>query len=392
MVAGEASGDALGGPLAEVLRMRCPELRIGGVGGPAMRAAGVNVWGDAGEIEAVGVLEAARRLSALRRIERRILQAVQSGRFRVAVLIDYPGFNLYMAGKLHARGVRTVQFVAPQLWGWGQWRARRIARCIDKLLVIFPFEVEYFRSLGIPAIFVGHPLLESIQPASDPSEQQRAARERLGVAGEGPVIGLLPGSRESELAALLPPMLEAMRILQSSRPETQFLLPVAETLPWGPTAGQAMKAGAVPVRGARDVLRAADAALIASGTATLEAALLGTPSVIAYRFNPLTFAIALWMSSLPPERYFLGLVNILAAEEIFPELLQQEVNGQNLSLEVRRLMDDEKRRTYVKRRLKDIRRSLEDGSAEETRGGKLPEKERSCFDRAAREILDLTFG
>ncbi len=360
-----------------------------------MRAAGVDVWGDAGEIAAVGVLEVTRLLPALRRMERRILQAVRSGGVRVAVLIDYPGFNLYMAGKLHARGVRTVQFVAPQLWGWGQWRAWRIARCIDKLLVIFPFEVEYFRSLGIPAVFVGHPLLESIQPDSDdsdPRERRRAARERLGVVGEGPVIGLLPGSRESELAALLPPMLEAMRILQSSRPETQFLLPVAETLPWEPIAGQAMEAGAVPVRGARDVLRAADAALIASGTATLEAALLGTPSVIAYRFNPLTFAIALWMSSLPPERYFLGLVNILAAEEIFPELLQQEVNGQNLSLEARRLTDDEKRRAYVKRRLKDIRRSLEDDSAEETRGGRLPGKERSCFDRAAREILDLAFG
>lgn len=394
MIAGEASGDALGGPLAEALRRHNPEINIGGVGGPAMRAAGVEIWVDADEIEVIGILEVARRLPILRRVEQQILQVAKSGGFRVAVLIDYPGFNLYLAGKLHALGIRTIQFVAPQLWGWGRWRARRIARFIDKLLVIFPFEVEYFKSLGIPAVFVGHPLLESLRIDSDvtnPSERQQTARKQMGVTEKGPVIGLLPGSRDKEVSTLLSPMLDAVRILQSSRPEIQFLLPIAETLPWAPIASRAIEAGIMPVRGAQNVLKAADMAIIASGTATLEAALVGTPSVLTYRFHPLTFAIAQWMSNLPYDRYYLGLVNILAAEEIFPELLQQEVNGPNLSMELRRLMDNAERRAYVKQRLEDVRQSLEKGSAEQMHGRVPSGRKVNCFDRAAREILGLTF-
>ena len=394
MIAGEASGDALGGPLAEALRRHNPEINIGGVGGPAMRAAGVEIWVDADEIEVIGVLEVARRLPVLRRVEQRILKIAKSGGFRVAVLIDYPGFNLYLAGKLHALGIRTVQFVAPQLWGWGRWRARRIARSIDKLLVIFPFEVEYFRSLGIPAVFVGHPLLESLRIDSDvkePSEQRQTARKKMGVTEKGPVIGLLPGSRDREVATLLSPMLDTVRILKSSRPEIQFLLPIAETLPWDPIASRAIEAGVTPVRGAQNVLKATDMAIIASGTATLEAALVGTPSVLTYRFHPLTFTIAQWMSNLPHDRYYLGLVNILAAEEIFPEVLQQEVNGSNLSMEMRRLMDNEQRCAYVKRRLEDVRHSLEKDSAEQTHESLSSESKANCFDRAAREILGLAF-
>ncbi|MDP6618157.1 MAG: hypothetical protein QGG90_01805, partial [Nitrospinota bacterium] len=168
IVAGEASGDALGGRLAAALRARLPDLRLSGVGGPDMRAAGVETWSGVEDLEVVGIVEVARRLPALFRIEARILREVRTRNIRAAILIDYPGFNLRLAGRLHARGVKTVQFVAPQLWAWGRWRAGRMARSLDRLLVILPFEPEFFGRLGIRAEFVGNPIADALAAAFAP--------------------------------------------------------------------------------------------------------------------------------------------------------------------------------------------------------------------------------
>lgn len=371
MVAGEASGDALGARLAEALQRRRPGLKLSGVGGPAMRSAGVDTWFDVSDLEVVGIIEVAARLPSLRRVRARVLREAERGRFAAAVLVDYPGFNLCLARGLRARGIKVAQFVAPQIWAWGRWRARWMARSIDRLLVILPFEVEFFRSLGIDAAFVGNPLIDSLK--AGPPE---AARQRLGLAREagGPVVAVLPGSREGEVARLLPPMLEAVRILRGFQPGARFLSPVAETLPWEEIAARLAEAGVQPVRGSADALQASDAAMVASGTAVLEAALLGTPAVLVYRFHPLTYPLVRWMSDLPRESYYLGLVNIVAGEGLFPELVQDQLTPGNLALEVRRLLEDEKRRAYVKRRLEDVRRSL---------------GEKGCFDRAAEAVLDL---
>ena len=375
IVAGEASGDALGGPLAEALRRRLPSLRLSGVGGPAMRAAGVETWFDVADLEVVGIAEAAKRLPLLRRVKARILREADARRIGAAILIDYPGFNLHLAASLRTRGVKVTQFVAPQLWAWGRWRARRMARSLDNLLVILPFEPEFFQKWGIRSIFVGHPLIEALK--NEPGE---GAEERLGMepGGGRPVIGVLPGSREREISLILPRMLEAVQILRAARPQARFLLPVAETLPWDEIASRAERAGVRAVRGARDVLRVSDAAMVASGTAILEAGLLGTPSVLAYAVHPLTFIIGRWLIGPapdgPPLGNYFGLVNILAVEDLFPELIQDQLTPENLALEVRRILEDEKRTAYVKRRLQDVRHWL---------------GEAGCFDRAAEAILEM---
>jgi lipid-A-disaccharide synthase len=335
----------------------------------------VDTWFDVSDLEAVGVVEAAGRLPMLRRVKSRILREVKAGRFNTALLIDYPGFNLHLAGSLHARGVKVIQFVAPQLWAWGRWRARWMAHSVDKLLVILPFEVEFFRGLGVEAVFVGNPLVDMLENESRGREPVLGAREKFGIRRDegGPVIGLLPGSRTSEIASLLPAILEAAEILRPAYPDAQFLLPVAENLPWDKIAARAEESGVRPVQGARDVLRVSEAALVASGTATLEAGLLGTPGVIAYRLHPMTAPLARLMWNLPPERYYIGLVNILAGEALFPELLQDHMTSDNLAIELRRILEDKNRISYVKQRLAEVQRSL---------GGP------GCFDRAAEVILE----
>jgi lipid-A-disaccharide synthase len=328
-----------------------------------MRQAGVETWWDVASLEAVGVTEALPRLPELCRVRQKILGEVRRRSPSAAILIDYPGFNLHLAKHLCRLGLRVYYFIAPQLWAWGPWRARKLARRVDLLLVIFPFEVDFFRALGIEALFVGHPLVD--RPPDPPPEEIRA---RLGLRDSGPVIALLPGSRRREVSVLLPIMAKAARILWEFWPGAQFLLPVAEVLE--PEWVQGFLGG-LPVRLARgtsQVLTVSDAAITASGTATLEAGLLGVPMVIVYKVN--------WLSA-PVMRFFIncpsiGLVNLVAGERVVPELLQEEVTPANIVREVRRAVEDRNHRAWVKARLMKVRERLGEPGA---------------FERAARAIL-----
>ena len=363
MVAGEASGDAHGGRLAEALRALHPDLRLSGVGGPRMRQAGVETWWDVASLEAIGLTEALCRVPELLRVRKRILGEVGGRGPVAAILIDYPGFNLHLAKHLRRLGLPVYYFIAPQLWAWGPWRARKLARRVNLLLVILPFEVDFFRSRGIDALFVGHPLVD--RPADPPAEE---IRSRLGLRESGPVIALLPGSRRREVSVLLPTMAKAARTLSEFWPGAQFLLPVADVLE--PEWVQGFLGG-LPVRltrGAWEVLAVSDAAITASGTATLEAGLLGVPMVILYKVH--------WASG-PIMRFFIncpsiGLINLLAGERLVPELLQEEVTSANIIREARRAVEDRNYRARVKARLREVR-------------GRLGEP--GVFERAARAIL-----
>jgi lipid-A-disaccharide synthase len=327
-----------------------------------MRQAGVETWWDVSALEAIGA-EAFRRLPELRRVKRKILREVKGRRPAAAVLIDYPGFNLHLAKHLNRLGVPIYYFIAPQLWAWGAWRARRLAQCVNLLLVILPFEEGYFRSRGIDTLFVGHPLMD--RPAH-PSAQE--SRSRLGLKESGPVIALLPGSRRREVSVLLPTMVKAAQTLMESWPGAQFLLPVADVLKPEWVHGFV---GGFPVRltrGTSEVLAASDVAITASGTATLEAGLQGVPMVIVYKIHSASYPLMRFLVKCPS----IGLINLLAGERLVPELMQGEVTPVRIVKEVRRAVEDQDYRARVKARMKEIRENLGEPGA---------------FERTARAIL-----
>jgi lipid-A-disaccharide synthase len=282
LVAGEASGDLHGANLACALRTREPTLRIVGVGGRQMRAAGVELLFDIRNLAVVGAVEAVRSLRTLWTVYRTLLTEVEHTPVDAAVLIDFPGFNLKLARALARRGIPVLYYIAPQVWAWHPGRLKQIRRWVRQLFVILPFETALYREAGVEAVFVGHPLLDQVPLSGAKAD----ACGRCGLDPAVPVVGLLPGSRRSEVHYLLRPMLKAAARLYAQTTAVQFILPLAETLQPADVLGAIETAG-VPVRLVQrqtyEAMQAADVILVASGTATLEAALIGTPMVIVYR-------------------------------------------------------------------------------------------------------------
>jgi lipid-A-disaccharide synthase len=322
--AGEPSGDRYAGLLAAALRAMLPEAELEGMGGPSLRAAGVDVLVPADRLEVVGLTEGASRaaahLAALRRVRRRL----RARRYDLAVLVDYPGFHLRVARAARAVGTPVLYYLPPQLWAWGAWRAAALRQVARRLAVALPFEEAYFRSRGMDARFVGHPLLDCAPPP------RGAARERLGMPLDRPALALFPGSRRAERRALWPTLREAARLLHADHPELALLL--AE----GP-GGEHEEAESLPLtRGPAPVVAAAaDAGLCKSGSTTLEAALADLPHVVAYRMHPLTFAAASRLVRVP----HVGLVNLILGRRVVPELLQRAAQPRALADAVRPLLD-----------------------------------------------------
>jgi lipid-A-disaccharide synthase len=334
VVAGEASGDLHGGFLVQELQRQLPGVDVAAVGGDHLRACGIDILADVRLLSAVGLVEIVSSLRRHHRVMELLKQQMDQQRPDVVVLVDYPGFNLFVAKEAKQRGIPVFFYIAPQVWAWGKGRAKKMERLIERLAVIFPFEEAIFNAHGRNfARYVGHPLVDELH-VSGTREQ---IRERHGLSLDQPLLVLMPGSRRSEVKLLLPSMLQAAQQLKSDGWQVVLLkAPTIDRSYLEEVMGGRPLTVALVDGDAYNLLHAADAGVIASGTATLEAALLGCPHVILYRFSSLTYLIA----RLVIGRRIIGLPNVILGRSLFPELIQRDVTAANIVRSVRRIVAD----------------------------------------------------
>jgi lipid-A-disaccharide synthase len=336
--AGEASGDLHGSTLCRALRELCPGVRLAGMGGPRMAAEGLELLADPTGQAVVGATEAIGRLPALYRAYRALARRLRREPPLALVLIDFPEFNLRLARVAHRAGVPVVYFIPPQVWAWRPGRVRGVARLASRVLSVFPFERELYERAGVSVDFVGHPLLD-VLPLDLGREE---ARRRLELEPETRVVGLLPGSRREEVARLLAPMLDAARRLAQAGGR-RFVLGLAPSVSRAgveTAVADVCGKGGPPIEivtgQTHELMAGADVLLVASGTATLEAALLGTPMVVCYRVSLLTEVVGRLLVRIP----WISLPNIVCGRPVVPEILQREVTGERLAVEAERLLGD----------------------------------------------------
>ncbi|HEX6928008.1 MAG TPA: lipid-A-disaccharide synthase [Gammaproteobacteria bacterium] len=339
IVAGEASGDILAAGLLRELRERHPDMHAEGIAGPEMIAAGCRALWPLEKLSVMGLVEVLAHLPELLRLRRDAVAHFSSSRPDVFIGVDSPDFNLGMESRLKRRGIRTVQYVSPSIWAWRQGRAAKIGRGTDLVLCLFPFEPEIYARHGTRAVFVGHPLADTIPEFVDPI----AARMELGLPAEGKLLALLPGSRMSEAGRLADAFFDTVRWLRERDPELRAVIPAAtpriRAFLEGKLAAFGDGTGVTIVDGrSRDIMAAADVVLLASGTAALEALLLKRPMVVSYRLNALTYFLVrlLRLLKLP----YVSLPNVLAGERIVPECLQGDARADVLGPEVLMLLRD----------------------------------------------------
>lgn len=350
---GEASGDFYAGALADEIRRLEPETELFGFGGDHLRAAGAHLVGDYRRFSVTGLAEAIRVLPRSWRMLRRLVAAAETRRPDVFVAIDFPDFNFRLARRLHRLGIPVVYYVSPQLWAWRASRIRTIEGTASKVLVIFPFEAAIYERAHVPVEFVGHPLVDRIQPA----ESREAFLAGVGLVPDAPTVAILPGSRPNELGANLPTLNAAARLVAARVPGVQFVVARAPNLdaelftPVGRTDGPPI---AVIEGRADDVIAASDLVLTASGTATVQTALHGRPMVIVYRVSPLTYTLG--KPFLKVDTY--GMVNLVAGRRIVPELIQADFTAASVAEEAVSLLTDGARRAAMMAALGDVRARL----------------------------------
>ena len=348
---GEPSGDLYGGELVNRLRPLVPGLEVFGLGGDRLQDEGAHLVAHVRDLAVVGLLEVVTHLRKLRRIFGRVLREVDQKRPDLAVLVDYPDFNLRLARALQKRGVRVVYYVSPQLWAWRGGRIRTVRDTVARMLVIFPFEEALYRKAGVPVSFVGHPLLDSVRPEPDTG----AFLAGLGLDPDRPVVAVLPGSRPQEVLHNLPPLVGGIDLIGKARPDVQFLLAEAPSLP---PALFVTALGNRPVRvvsgRTHGIVGAATVALVASGTATVETALLGTPMVVVYRVAPLTYLLGRPFVRVSQ----FAMVNLIAEKAVAPELIQGDFTAERVAQEALALLGDPERRRRMQDDLGLVRRRL----------------------------------
>jgi lipid-A-disaccharide synthase len=364
IITGEDSGDLYGGNLAREIKKLSPDIKISGVGGKHMRSAGVDIFCDVSDISVVGFWEVIEKLGLIRRLYSQIVEKLDKGNIKGVVLIDYPGFNLKIAAAAKKRGIPVFYYISPQVWAWKKGRVKTIKRCVDKMMVILPFEKEFYQREGVDVEFVGHPLLEVIPSFLNKSEICRD----LGIDSNQLIIGILPGSRKKEIDYMLPTILEASKYIKEKYTSAQFLLPVAESIQENylkrqiPSEYSYIKS----VWGKNfDVMKASDLLITKSGTSTLEAAIIGTPMIIVYK----TSAFSIYLAKFLVHVRFAGLPNLLAGKEIVPELLQSKANAKDIAEKAIYYLENRDELYKMREELKTVKSLLgEAGASKKTAG------------------------
>mgnify|MGYP001577454883 FL=1 len=352
IVTGEASGDLHGAHLAKAIMALDPTAQLVGIGGAGMRAAGVTLVPGVPKLDVMGLIGPSAIPALVQRV-RAIRKVLKAEAWDLVVLIDNPGLNFHFARVAKAAGRRVLYYIAPQVWAWRPGRMKWIQRRVDHVVVILPFEPELYRRAGVRCTFVGHPLLDSVAPHYD----RAGLRKEFGFDESTRVVGLLPGSRRSEVETLLPVLLKAAAQLALAEPGTQFILAQASSIEDNQIQ-PLLQNSPVSVRVAHDraseVMALSDVLFVASGTATLQAAVVGTPMVLLYKTSPLTYRLARWLAKVK----WIGLVNLVAGRSIVPELIQDEATEERLCQEVLHLLRDRSAYNDMKEELRQVRQSL----------------------------------
>ena len=359
IVAGEASGDIYGARLVLALKELAPDITFFGLGGPAMENAGVRVIHQVSDLSVVGLTEIIPRIRHISRVLSDLKKSLKGNPPDLLILIDYPGFNLNLAKKAHSLGIPVFYYIPPQVWAWRERRVKKIGRRVDRVAVILPFEREFYQKHGLEADYVGHPLLDLSLPSKDKNE----IRKDLGISYEhDPIVALLPGSRAEEIIRLMPAMTDAAEIISRSYPRLCCILPLASTVREDvvkPYLENVMVDIRIGRSDTKELLKIADLALIASGTATLEAAIMETPMVIAYKVSPLTYIFGRFLVKVS----YIGLVNLVAGKAIIPELIQGNATGSRLAEEGLGILENGGMRKEMRKELQLVKEQLGRGGA-----------------------------
>lgn len=355
VIAGEISGDMHAAPVIRRLQKEMPECRCWGVGGDALRAAGMEILYDAKDMAVLGLTEVLKRYGFFRRVFRHLVQELEKRQPDAVLLVDYPGFNLRFARVAKRHGVKVIYYICPQVWAWHRSRIHRMARIVDRLLVIFPFEVDVFKHTALKVDFVGHPLVAAAQAALAEPEISLPWPDSADNR-----IAILPGSRKQEVERILPAMLDAAHHLAKQRPSCGFIIAtpsaqvasyVDEVLSHHPHRNIV---SAVVVDKTRHVLRQARAAMVASGTATLETALLGCPMIVVYKTAALTYFVGKRLIRVP----YLGMVNLVAQRALCPEFLQGQAQPDKMAAALLPLLEDSPERSAMLAGLQEVAQEL----------------------------------
>lgn len=364
---GEASGDLHGASVAKALKDICPDIRLFGMGGQAMRTAGVDIIYDIADLGVIGFVEVIKNLPRLFELRDNLAELMEREQPDALVIIDYPDFNMRLAKIAKKKGIPVVSYISPTVWAWRKGRAKTVAETVQKVAAIFPFEAEVYAEAGANVTFVGHPLLDIVKTKMSKAE----AYQHFGVIPEKPLVLLLPGSRQQEIMNLLPVMLEAAEKIVLQVPDCQFFLPIASTISREMIQTILNKYSisvTLTENNTYDLMSISDAAIAASGTVTLEASLLKLPTVIIYKVATLTYLLGKMLIKIP----YVSLPNIIAGRKIVPELIQYDANAENIAKEVIPILTQPDVRTMVYEDLEDMRQRL--GSE-------------GAVERVAREIL-----
>lgn len=370
MVAGEASGDLLAAHLITALKKQLPDAQFVGIGGPKMQREGFDAWWPAEKLAVRGYAEVLRHYREITSIRRQLLSKLLARRPDVFIGVDAPDFNLWLERRLKAKGIPAIHYVSPSVWAWRAGRLNKIGKAVSHMLALFPFEPAIYMRKGIPVSYVGHPLADMVPLDVD----RDGVKDRLEVTNAHPVFALLPGSRQSEVRYMADLLVDAARLLMNRFPSAVFLVPLVSRETREMFEAAIWKAGAqdLPFKllfgHAQDALSACDAAIVASGTATLEAALLKAPMVIAYRMSPISWQLMRRMHLQP----WAGLPNILAGRFVAPEFLQGDATAENLAQAVGNLVTDTAVREQLARVYSSLHRQLRQNTAEKAAAAILP--------------------